>query len=147
MRCLFTEVSTDLTRGVRELARQHLDKKTPISQIPQSICPISHNAPFRTEMCTFLFRMVHCGIWDRYIVVFVNLVYWLHMKDDTQECFSIKMYKKYGLYSTQICLYIQLSITNNSCPYTFSDDVMTWKHFPRYWSLAREIHLSPIESQ
>ena len=47
----------------------------PISQMPQSICPISCNAPFRKEMCTFLFWMVHCGIWDMCIVGFVNLVY------------------------------------------------------------------------
>ena len=46
----------------------------PHSQIPQCTCPISHNAPFRTEMCTFLFWMVHCGIWDRCIVGFVRMV-------------------------------------------------------------------------
>ena len=40
----------------------------PNSQIPQCTCPTSHNAPFRTEMCAFLFWMVHCGIWDRCIV-------------------------------------------------------------------------------
>ena len=45
-------------------------------KIPQCTCPISHNAPFRTEMCTFLFWMVHCGIWDRCIVGCVNLIYW-----------------------------------------------------------------------
>ena len=44
------------------------------SQIPQCICSLSHNAPFRTEMCTFLFWMVHCGIWNRCSVGFVNLV-------------------------------------------------------------------------
>ena len=33
-----------------------------ISQIPQCTCPTSHNAPFRTEMCTFLFWMVHSGL-------------------------------------------------------------------------------------
>ena len=27
--------------------------------------PVSHNAPFRTEMWTFLFWMVHCGLWGR----------------------------------------------------------------------------------
>ena len=27
-------------------------------------CPISHNAPFRAEMCIFLFWIVHCGTWD-----------------------------------------------------------------------------------
>ena len=36
-------------------------------------CSISHNARFRTEICTFLFWMLHCEIWDPYIVGFVNL--------------------------------------------------------------------------
>ena len=44
----------------------------PISQIPQCTCPISHSAPFRTEVGTFLFRMVHFGMWISCIVVFVN---------------------------------------------------------------------------
>ena len=34
----------------------------PISLIPQCNCPISHNTPFKTEICTFLIWMVHCGI-------------------------------------------------------------------------------------
>ena len=33
------------------------------SHIPECTCPIPHNAPFRTEMCTFLFWMEHFGIW------------------------------------------------------------------------------------
>ena len=37
----------------------------PNSQIPQCTCSISHKATFRTEMCTFLFWMLHCGIWNR----------------------------------------------------------------------------------
>ena len=41
-----------------------MDFNIPIWQIPQCICSISCNAPFRTEMCTFLFWMVHCGIWN-----------------------------------------------------------------------------------
>ena len=45
------------------------------SQIPHCTCSISHTAPFRTEMCTFLFWMVHCGVWNRCIVGFVRLVY------------------------------------------------------------------------
>ena len=49
----------------------HLSNR-PVSQIPQCTCSISHNAPFRTEMCTFLFWMVHCGIWNRCIVGFVR---------------------------------------------------------------------------
>ena len=46
----------------------------PISQIPKCTCSISHNAPFRTEICTFLFRIEHCGIWNRCILGFVNSV-------------------------------------------------------------------------
>ena len=68
--------------GVNELikflgrATQHDEiNNRPISQIPQYTCPISHNAPFRTEMCIFLFWMVHCRILHRCIVGFVNLVY------------------------------------------------------------------------
>ena len=38
--------------------------KRPIWQIPECTCVISHNALFRTEVCTFLFCMAHCGIWD-----------------------------------------------------------------------------------
>ena len=52
-----------------------------VSQIPQCTCPISHNALFRREMCTFLLWMVHCGIWDRDTWEFVNLVLYLHRAD------------------------------------------------------------------
>ena len=38
-------------------------------------CSTSHNAPFRTEMCTFLLWMVHCGMRNRCILCFVRLVY------------------------------------------------------------------------
>ena len=34
----------------------------PNPRIPQWTCSIPHNAPFRTEMCTFLVWMVHHGI-------------------------------------------------------------------------------------
>ena len=59
-----------VTQGARTSAARYW----PNSQIPQYTCSISHNAPFRTEMCTFLFWMVHCGIWNRCIVGFVRLV-------------------------------------------------------------------------
>ena len=49
----------------------------PNSQIPQCTCPISNNALFRTEMGTFLFWMVHCGIWDRCTLGFVRFISWL----------------------------------------------------------------------
>ena len=49
----------------------------PISQNPECTYSISHNAPFRTEKSTFLFWMEHCGIWNRYILGFVKLFYWI----------------------------------------------------------------------
>ena len=47
----------------------------PNSQIPERTCSICHSAPFRIEMCTFLFWIEHCGIWNRCILGFVKLVY------------------------------------------------------------------------
>ena len=50
--------------------------KRPNSQIPDyCTCCVSHNAPFRTEMCTFLFWMEHWEIWNGCILGFVKLVY------------------------------------------------------------------------
>ena len=48
----------------------------PNSYIPQCTCSISHNAPSRPEMCTFLFSMVHYGIGNRCIVGFVRFIHW-----------------------------------------------------------------------
>ena len=47
------------------------------SQIPECTCTISHNVPFRTEMCTFLFWMEHCRIWNRCILGFVKLIHYV----------------------------------------------------------------------
>ena len=61
---------------VKTLLVLRLGLNWPNSQIPQCTCSISHIAPFRTEMCTFLFWMMQYGIWNRCIVGFVRLVYW-----------------------------------------------------------------------
>ena len=73
--------SRDTTRRSTE-CRDSFEKRftpassdQPNSQIPECTCSISHNAPFRTEMCTFLFWMERCGIWNRCILGFVKLVY------------------------------------------------------------------------
>ena len=55
------------------------NRNRPISQIPQCISQISHNAPFcnrNVHTCAhFCYKMVHCGIWDWCIVGFVQQVY------------------------------------------------------------------------
>ena len=55
----------------------HVDR--PISQIPECIRQISHNAPFcnrNVHTCAhFCYKMLHCGIWHRCILGFVRWVY------------------------------------------------------------------------
>ena len=36
--------------------------------------------------------------------------------------------------------------SNSMGPRRHQDDVIKWKHFPRYWPLARGIHRSPVNS-
>ena len=60
----------------------------PAVQIPQCTSPISHNSPFRTEICPFLFWMVHCGIWDWCIVGFVRLVFTYHIFNSQKSSIS-----------------------------------------------------------
>ena len=45
--------------------------------IPRCACPLSHNAPFRTKMCTFLFWVVHCRIRDRRIMAVLAFAGWV----------------------------------------------------------------------
>ena len=40
--------------------------------------------------------------------------------------------------------YVALDI-NQFPHYAYHDDVIKWKHFPRYWPFVREIHRSPIK--
>ena len=48
--------------------------RKPISQISKCICPISHYAPLKWETCTFLFLIINCGIWNRWIMGFMGMV-------------------------------------------------------------------------
>ena len=75
---LFSAIA--FTIGSRSLRLSH---NRPISQFMECACSISHNAPFRTEMCTFLFWMVHCGIWNRFNITDslkneIKTIYLLH---------------------------------------------------------------------
>ena len=43
-------------------------------------------------------------------------------------------------------LTVQESFWDNKCHVCNHDDVIKWKHFPRYWPFARGIHRSPVNS-
>ena len=34
----------------------------------------------------------------------------------------------------------------SQCQWSYHDDVIKWKHFPRYWPFVRGIHRSPVNS-
>ena len=60
-----------------------------ISQIPQCIRQISHNAPHsnrNVHACAhFCYKVVHFGIWDRRIVGFVRLIFPIQAPDSEAE--------------------------------------------------------------
>ena len=64
--------------------------------------PVFHNAPFRTEMCTFLFWMEHCGIWNRCILDLWN---W-SIGDQTMRIYE-KPNKNYHSGNFSVCVIIR----------------------------------------
>ena len=88
----------------------------PIAQIPKCTCPISHNAPFRTEMCPFLFWIVHGGIWTWCIVGFF--------------CELGQFYAKYidTAYSSSAGTELGVSIVSSSSDLWDTLIVAWWRH-------------------
>ena len=78
-------LASEFTEFVQQLVQAYTKEyirgpHIPISQIPQCIRQISHNAPFcnRNISAHFCFKMVYCGIFVECIVVFVQQLYhWL----------------------------------------------------------------------
>ena len=56
-------------------------------QIPQCPFNISRNSPFRTDISTFLFWVVYCGIWGRCNLRFTNLIF-------CKYCFQVYILSK-----------------------------------------------------
>ena len=98
----------------------------------------------------FCYKMVHCGIWDWCIVGFVQEVYYTLINLQRAQ-------KKRPLAdkSTHWTLFIGLTFSavlfvcqkgSNHSILLEHDDVIKWKHFPRYWPFVRGIHRSPVNS-
>ena len=73
-KCLFTMCSSLRRRQLNLKFYKETFIEIP-NQLPTLHLPVSQKTPFRTEMCTFLFCKVYCGIWDRWVVGFVLLLY------------------------------------------------------------------------
>ena len=61
-------------------------------------------------------------------------------------CFVLLwLYHTFFEFMWNICAYVQC-LRHWYWVILMHDDVIKWKHFPRYWSLVREIHRSPVNS-
>ena len=48
--------------------------------------------------------------------------------------------------ASKVTIKIEYVLTNHMNPMETRDDVVKWKHFPRYWPFVRENHRSPVFS-
>ena len=62
-----------MTKNNRDISRGPCASES-LTNTTMYLC-IYNTTPFRTEMCTFLFWIVYCGIWDRCIVGFGGFIY------------------------------------------------------------------------
>ena len=68
----------DFTRETTQAAHWCLHQFWAASVDFQCTSSISHNVPFRREICTLLFSMLHCKVWNRCVVGVVRLFYLIH---------------------------------------------------------------------
>ena len=121
---------------------------------PWTIRPISrkasdkYNVPFCSRIihiCAhFCGKMVHCGIFLWCIVGFVRWVFHIYAQYHTAQ--ATDSWNGGWLVVTgngSWCMGIKGDMSGSLCHH---DDVIKWKHFPRYWPFVRGIHRSPVNS-
>ena len=81
---------------------------------------------------------------------------WLHISQKYQLCYTTKQIKTWNrciinghrshwTHVWCICMYITC-VNKTKATLWVHDDVIKWKHFPRYWPFVRGIHRSPVNS-
>ena len=61
-------------------------------------------------------------------------------------CISVNSIRLHGIYCTSVSLILKCLVAYDK-PHGWShDDVIKWKHFPRYWPFVRRIHQSQVNS-
>ena len=79
-----------------------------------------------------------------WLVVNRAVVNWVGLKYEMSKLTYFRSRKKYWKLSLQIS-----GLMGNFTYHVlhrFYDDVIKWKHFPRYWPFVRGIHRSPVNS-
>ena len=89
-----------------------------------------------------------------------NRITW-HIEARTHNRYFFRRHFECILFHTNLCILIDIwlkkvvlgPIDNTApsphliqCLVRIHDDVIKWKHFPRYWPFVRGIHLSPVNS-
>ena len=69
----------------------------------------------------------------------------------SESCFQWNNYASQRGLGTGVSLYAYVGFKDIShrwynCKDMYHDDVIKWKHFPRYWTLVQGIHRSPVNS-
>ena len=68
----------------------------------------------------------------------INVFYWkIFMISDFLFLFAL-------LHVSNCILFLPIAIVD--CFFINHDDVIKWRHFPRYWPFVRRIHRSPVNS-
>ena len=118
----------------------------PISQIPRYTCPISHDAPFRTEMCTFMFWMVHSRIWAGVLCGLWMLSIILVLPDCCQFRDSRWMCKNAGEIWYFIFNHIHQSTIFETLTYVANEILFCWQGFTLYPHLSTYLCQQPTRS-
>ena len=125
------------------------NRNWPNSQIPQCTC--SHNAPFRTDMFTFLFWMV---IWDRCIVGFTRLDYFhqgiIHIRIST-KCKLQNRRKSKGIWDDSSCVAVCCRLLLDDFTHSLQNNITSNVEIIRlhnhyYWGIHAENGNASCES-
>ena len=115
------------------------------------LLPKSHNAtvPYSImlHIVTVNYTCVRISVTKRWIVRYLPNVLW----DLWVGYIVCSMYSIGQNYSTQLFVawlspLEAVTISVSVATHCWHDDVIKWKHFPRYWPFVRGIHRSPVNS-
>ena len=98
---------------------------------------VSHGliSTYRAKYYIYIYNVTHNNIWE-------ISIRWISVAVVVDVNYTINLLWAHELYEWHYCsLCYQFYVW---C--SFPDNVIKWKHFPRYWPLVRGIHRSPVNS-
>ena len=114
------------------------------------------------EIYTFPFKKMHLkmssGKWRPSCLGLNVLIHWTHVADKCDvevRRYDLHLEDTKALYTSDVESWVVVfhhdvsGLSDRLMNYRndLHDDVIKWKHFPRYWPFVRGIHRSPVNSQ